>query len=180
MYMKSGPITFQSTCTKCRGKGVMQKQDCPACSGQGTTTTKSEEVVNIPGGVETGQTLRMAGKGHKSEGDGPSGDILLKVKVKAHPVFKREGLNIVSSLYVTVTQAVLGASVEVDTVDGPKTVRLEPGSAAGSVKKLVGLGAPATGSSKRGDHLLRLFIRLPRRLSAKQRELFEALQAENL
>lgn len=180
VYMKSGPITFQSTCTKCKGKGVIQKHDCPACSGQGTTSTKAEEVVNIPRGVETGQTLRMAGKGHRSEGDGPAGDILLKVRVKPHSTFKREGLNITSNVYVTVAQAVLGATVEVDTVEGPKSIRIEPGSAAGSVKTLSGLGASATGSSKRGDHLFRLHIQLPRRLSAKQRQLFEALQAENL
>lgn len=180
VYMKSGPITFQSACTKCKGKGVIQKQDCSACSGQGTTSTKAEEVVNIPKGVETGQTLRMAGKGHRSEGDGPAGDILLKVKVKAHPLFKRDGLNITSNVYVTVAQAVLGATVEVDTVEGPKSIRIEPGSGADSVKALAGLGASATGSSKRGDHLMRLHIQLPRRLSAKQRQLFEALQAENL
>jgi DnaJ-class molecular chaperone len=122
--------------------------------------------VNIPAGIEDGQTIRLRGQGGAGIGGGAAGDVLIEVSVAPHPQFTRKGRDIYSDLAVSVPEAVLGAKVEVPTVTGPVTLTVPPRSNSGQVLRLRGKGVPAAGGAAAGDHYVKLVVTLPREADA--------------
>jgi curved DNA-binding protein len=135
--------------------------------------------VRIPAGVETGQRLRVAGKGGGSPAGGPAGDLFLEIEVEADPVFSREGDNLHVRLEIPYTGACLGTTIDVPTLDGPKRVKVPPGIAAGGKIRLAGFGIPRHGGVK-GDLYATIDVTVPKHLTEKQKELLETLKKAGL
>ncbi|QXE89869.1 DnaJ domain-containing protein [Geomonas subterranea] len=142
--------------------------------------TREELSVKIPAGIETGARLRVAGRGAPGRMGGPAGDLYLSVTVGTDPLFQREGADIVLSHEVRFSRAVLGGQVEVPTMEGAKRIKIPAGIQSGTKVRLKGLGFPVLGSQARGDMYVRIAVRVPEKLSARQRELVEQLAAEEL
>ena len=136
--------------------------------------------MNVPAGVDSGQTLRMAGKGHSSEAGGPAGDLLIKVNVQSHPQFRREKYDVYTTAEIPISKAALGGVVEVDTLEGKTKLTIEPGDDLGVAKRLSGKGISylLPNTSKRGDFYVIFKMTIPTRLTEKQRRLFEELAGE--
>ncbi|MDX2221952.1 MAG: J domain-containing protein [Rhodospirillaceae bacterium] len=122
--------------------------------------------VNIPAGIEDGQTIRLRGQGGAGVGGAPAGDVLIEVAVAPHPQFTRKGRDIYSDLAVSLPEAVLGGKVDVPTVTGPVTLTVPPRSNSGQVLRLRGKGVPAVGGAQAGDHYVKLVVTLPREADA--------------
>ena len=180
VFFQRGPMSIQTVCTKCKGSGSMIKTPCTPCKGSGYSYTEINETVNIPAGVTNGQSLRMANKGHSPEGSGPQGDLLIRVNVAPHPVFKREGNDILSDISIEIPQAVLGGTVEAETAFGTVKVTVEPGTAAGERQKIPGQGVPylPPNHNRKGDHVFTFKVKVPKSLNEKQRKLYQQLAEE--
>jgi curved DNA-binding protein len=143
---------------------------------------KTEKLsVKIPAGISTGKKLRMAGKGEPGLQGGPAGDLFIQIKVLEDPIFKIEGHHLVVEKTITLTQALLGTSVEVPTLDGKSLqVKVPPGTQPLSKLRLKGYGLPQLGGKERGDQLVKLVVDLPRKLTETQKKLVEKLAGEGL
>jgi curved DNA-binding protein len=143
---------------------------------------KTEKLsVKIPAGITTGKKLRMPGKGEPGIQGGPAGDLFIQIKVLEDPVFKIEGHHLVVEKGISITQALVGTSLEVPTLDGKSLqVKVPPGSQPLSKLRLKGYGLPQLGSKERGDQLVKLMVEIPRKLTEKQKKLVEELAGEGL
>jgi len=139
-----------------------------------------EITVKIPAGIESGKKLRLAEKGMPGIGNAPPGDLYLKVNVTEHPIFKREGSDIVVDKEIKLTDALLGTTIEVPTLDGVKYVKVPPGTQSHSRIRLKGFGIPHFQGSGRGDEYVRLIVKYPKNLTEKQKRLIEELKKEGL
>lgn len=139
-----------------------------------------EVIVKIPPGIESGKRLRLSGKGMPGIGNSPPGDLYLRVKVAEHPIFKREGSDIVVEKEIKLTEALLGSTIEVPTLDGVKYVKVPPGTQSHSRIRLKGFGIPHFQGSGRGDEYARLIVKYPKNLTEKQKRLIEELKKEGL
>jgi curved DNA-binding protein len=140
-----------------------------------------EEVsVKVPAGIESGKKLRLAGKGTEGAGGGQAGDLYLKVNVADHPVFKREGSDILVDKEIKISDAVLGTSIEVPTLEGDKQIKVAPGTQSNSRIRLKGFGLPRLQEGGKGDQLVRIIIKYPRNLTERQKKLIEELKKEGL
>jgi len=140
-----------------------------------------EEVsVKIPRGIPTGKKLRLAGKGMPGKNGGPPGDLYLQISVKDHPVFTREGDDLVVEKEVGFSEAVLGTTVEVPTLEGKKRVKVPPGTQSHTKMRLKGLGLPHFQREGRGDELVKVIVRIPKRVSEKSKKMIEELAKEGL
>ena len=177
VFFQRGPMSIQTVCTKCKGTGTVIKSYCTPCNGAGYAYSEQNETVNIPAGVNNGQSLRMANKGHQSEGSGPQGDLLIKIHIASHPVFRRDAQDIHSDMNISVAQAALGSVVEVDTLYGTVKVSVEPGTNFGEQKKITAHGIPylAPNQNKKGDHIVTFKVKIPKHLTEKQKKLYEEL-----
>ena len=119
---------MQTDCTKCNGTGKVIKYPCTTCNGVGTKPKNVVETVNIPKGVDTGQTIRVSGKGHASANDGPGGDLLITISVKPHPVFRRRKFDIYTDVEIPLFTAVLGGTVDIETLYGTVEMKIPPGT----------------------------------------------------
>jgi molecular chaperone DnaJ len=188
-----GLFSISQPCPECGGQGTIIDDPCPTCAGRGVTEETKRYRVNIPAGVHDGSRIRLAGKGEAGFRGGPSGDLYVTTRVAPSPVFKqRPDGNLEVDLPVTVSEAIQGASIEVPTLNGSKTIRIPPGTQHGTVQRLRGEGPPkptstaatktAAGSS-RGDIYYRIRVEVPKELSDEQRDavakLAEALNGEN-
>ncbi|CAG9326618.1 unnamed protein product [Blepharisma stoltei] len=179
VFIQRGPISMSVTCQKCKGAGTIIRDPCQRCNGSGLSYQMKMEVVNIPNGVHNGQHLRMANKGHHSQGEGPPGDLLLKIHVAEHPIFKREGFDVMSEVYISPAQAALGATIDVETLHGKTKVSVDPGTSPGFKKKIPGKGIfHVPPSTNKGDHYVIFKLKVPKTLTTKQRELYQQLAAE--
>jgi curved DNA-binding protein len=140
-----------------------------------------EEVsVKIPKGIPTGKKLRLAGKGMQGRNGGPPGDLYLQISVREHPIFTREGEDLVVEKEVSFSEAVLGTTVEVPTLEGKKRVKVPPGTQSHTKMRLKGLGLPHFQREGRGDELIKVIIRVPKRVSEKSKKLIEELAQEGM
>src|ERR671914_380100 len=170
-----GTVMTSRTCATCQGTGQEIASPCRECRGGGRIPTQQTVSVEVPAGVSDGMDLRIEGGGEDGRGGGPSGDLYLTLAVRPHPVFDRRGQDLVCLLELPMTAAALGAEVEVETLDGPATLKVPPGTRAGSVLRLRGKGLPHVGRRGRGDLLLRVDLDVPLRLARNERELLESL-----
>lgn len=176
----SGQVRFQQgffsiakTCGQCNGAGTIISSPCSACRGHGYVRRTRTINVRIPPGVDTGSRLKLRGEGETGINGGPPGDLYVVINVRPHPFFSREGNDVVCETPISFTQAALGAEIEVPTLDGKVKVTIKPGTQSGAVLRLKGKGVPDVRGYGRGDHLLKIVVETPRKLTPRQRELLE-------
>ena len=177
-----GEFVRAQTCPDCRGRGVLVDHPCTECRGAGRTMEDRELRVDVPAGIHDGQRIRVSGEGHAGALGGRSGDVYVHVNVRPDPRFVREGNDVYSQVDLTIVQAALGASVDVETLDGPVPLELPPGVQPGEVRVLRGKGMPVLQGFGRGDHRVLVNVTVPRRLTDEQRRLladFEAASDEH-
>jgi len=163
------------TCPNCQGRGQLIDKPCHTCSGRGLERKRVNKKVSIPAGVDNSMQIRLPGEGGPGSNGGPSGNLFLMVDVKPHEYFKRRGEDILLDLNINIAQAVLGAEIEVPTVDGQEKLTIPAGTQPGKVFNLRGKGVPRIRQSGRGDERVVVNVDIPKKLSAEQRELFEKL-----
>jgi molecular chaperone DnaJ len=172
--------TFQTvrTCDTCYGTGQVPKDRCGHCAGQGVRKVEEEVTITIPPGVQNGEVIRMATRGEAIP-HGTAGDLYVKLHVERDPRFTREGNNLMSTLRVKLSDALLGAPYTVETLDGTVTINVPAGVKHGEMLRIKGKGVPQ-GRSTRGDLLVRISVELPTKLSRNATKLIEALKKEGI
>ncbi|NNM84101.1 molecular chaperone DnaJ [Candidatus Parcubacteria bacterium] len=173
-----GQFTSVRTCTVCDGTGKIPKEKCPECKGHGTLRKQEEIKIQIPAGIDNGEMIRMQGQGEAIKA-GVAGDLYVKVHVKPHATFRRDGANLVMNLPVKLTDALLGVTVPIETLEGKTLeVKIPPMKRAEELLRVAGKGIPVEGS--RGDLIIRLEVALPHKLSGKAKKTVEDLKSEGL
>jgi len=170
-----GRFTNITTCPQCQGEGRIIGEPCPQCRGKGKEGKRRTISVKIPAGVEDGSQIRLTGEGEAGSRGGRAGNLYVSLAVKPHPYFVRDGDDIHFKLKVNFAQAVLGAEVEVPTLNDKTRLRIPAGSQTGRVFQLKGQGIPHLHRGGRGDLLVTLLLATPKSLSKRQRQLFEEL-----
>lgn len=175
-----GSFTQITTCPACEGAGKVYAKKCRKCGGDGRAKEEVNIKVEIPAGIQDGQTITLPGQGEAGEIGAPGGDLYVNVHVMPHRKFKREGNNITSSEQITISQAVLGDKISVETIDGEINMKIPAGMQSGEVFRIREKGVPQMGRRGRGDHLVKIIVKIPKNLSKDQKELIEKLKRENL
>lgn len=170
-----GTFMTRTTCDKCQGKGKVYKNVCSRCKGKGTVRENKDIEVNIPAGVDTGNQLRIAGKGEAGVNGGPNGDIYLEFVVASHPLFERDGNDVYLDLPITITEAALGVKKEIPTLDSSVKLSIPAGSQSGDKLRIKGKGIADVNSGRKGDIYVVLNVVVPKKLSREQKKLFEKL-----
>ncbi|MCD8218646.1 MAG: molecular chaperone DnaJ [Clostridiales bacterium] len=173
-----GMVQNVQTCPDCRGTGKIIKDKCPDCRGTGYTSSRKKIKVNIPAGIDNGQSVRIRDKGEPGTNGGPRGDLLVEVVVSQHPVFMREDMNIFSTAQISYAQAVLGGEVRISTVDGDVIYDVKPGTQTDTRIRLKGKGVPSLRNKNvRGDQYVTLVVQVPTNLSSEAKEALRAYDA---
>ncbi len=179
-----GQLVRAADCEDCHGDGKVAETPCAECSGSGRRAGIRHFDVEVPAGIADGQRIRIAGAGHAGDPGGHPGDLYVEVRVAEDDRFHRDGEDLVSIVDVAAPAAMLGATVEVETLDGVREVAVPPGSQGGTEVQLRGLGLPRLGDHHRGDHRVVINVVVPGNLSDEQRRLAERLnetiEPENL
>lgn len=170
-----GQVMSTTPCTACSGHGTQITDPCPECAGSGRVRTHKTLKIEIPSGVENGTRIKLPGQGEVGPGGGPAGDLYVEIHEKEHPVLKRSGYDLVTVLRLPMTAAALGTQVHLQTLDGEQEVNIKPGTQAGEVIHLKGLGIGKLNRPGRGDLLINIEVEVPRKLDQQQRELLEEL-----
>ncbi len=170
-----GPFSLSSVCPACHGRGGRIITPCADCHGTGHTLSSRKVNVRIPAGVEDGQRIRLKGKGSPGSNGGPAGDLFVDVHVAARPGFGRRGRHVTTTATVSVTQALLGTQVEVETLDEPVTLKIPAGTQPGTTLRVKGRGVPAAAKHPTGDLLVTVNVEIPKKLNKEQRGLVERL-----
>jgi molecular chaperone DnaJ len=178
LRMTQGFFQISRTCAQCAGTGKVITDPCVTCRGQGKVASETNLSVKIPPGVDTGTRLKLSGEGEPGERGGVPGDLYVVVSVEEHPIFVREDTEVICEVPVNFTQAALGATIEVPTLDGKVRMKIPAGSQSGKVFRLRGKGFPALGGgAQRGDQHVRVTVEVPGTLTKKQREILEQFAA---
>lgn len=172
-----GSFTTVRECTVCDGRGSVPKVTCTKCGGRGVLKSEEEIQIGIPAGIEDGEMIRMTGRGEAARG-GASGDLYVKVHVQKHPTIIRDGMHLKTVLPVKLTDALLGASYAVTTLDGPVTLNVPAGIQSGDLLRIREKGVK--NGNRRGDFLVKITIDTPQKLSRNARKLVEALREEGI
>jgi molecular chaperone DnaJ len=170
-----GQVITSAPCPRCGADGTIIPQPCDECRGEGRVEGPRTIEIDVPAGIDTGQRLRLAGRGPAARRGGPSGDIYVGVRVLPHPRFERSGDDLVHALRLPLTQAVLGAHLSLETIDGAEELTVEAGTQPGTVLRMRGRGVPSLANGRRGDLLVELLVDIPERLSEEEVELFTRL-----
>ncbi len=174
--LQRGFMKFSTSCPSCGGTGRAPGEECPTCHGRGLVQKTELISVRIPGGVDTGSKVRIAGKGNAGGGGGSPGDLFITIEVDPHPFFKRQGANIYVKMPITVTEATLGAKIEVPTMYGKTTIRIPPGTKSSQKFRLKDKGAPRPRRGSRGDQFVEVSIVPPPFDNERIRELMRELE----
>ena len=170
-----GMMQSQSACPKCGGTGKLIHHPCPTCKGKGKVRRRRKIKVDIPAGIDNGQTLSLRGQGSAGTNGGGNGDLLVTVSVKKHDIFEREGTSVLYELPISIVQASLGADVEIPTLDGKEKKTIQPGVQTGDVIRLRGKGIPFLRGGGRGDEFVTVVVKTPTNLNEEQKELLRKL-----
>ena len=165
-----GVFASNGPCRKCGGTGRLIHQPCSDCRGSGAVRKRRTIKVNIPAGIDHGQTISLRGQGGAGKNGGPAGDLLITVVVQPHEIFRRDGVDVFCEAPITFTQAVLGAELEIPTIDGKVKYSIPEGTQTGTVFRLKGKGVPVLNGRGRGDQYVTVVIETPRSLNKEQKE----------
>lgn len=168
-----GNMQSTRTCEVCGGKGNVINDPCKVCRGEGSVRRSKKISVNIPGGIDDGQSLNVRGEGDIGKNGGPAGDLLLTVRVKSHKIFVRQGYDIVCDYPITFVQATLGGEVKVPTVDGNVTYNIPEGTQPGTVFRLKNKGSLKLNSTSRGDQYVKIQVEIPKGINDKQKDILK-------
>lgn len=175
VVQQAGILRVQTSCPSCGGQGTIISDPCTDCRGNGFIARKVTLDVAIPAGVDDGMRVRLTGEGQPSPDGGPAGDCYCHISLRKHKLFEREGDHLILRMPITYTQAVLGAEIEVPTLNGPATLTIPPGAASGEVFKLRGKGMPDPHGRGEGDLYVQTNIEIPKKLEPRQEELLREL-----
>ena len=169
-----GQVQNVTTCPDCGGTGKGIKEKCPECRGTGYIQTKKRFKINIPAGIDNGQAVRLSGAGEPGINGGPRGDLMVEVTVSPHPIFKRQGTSIFSTVPVSFAKMVLGGPIRIKTVDGMVEYEVKPGTPTDTKVRLKGKGVPSVNARNvRGDHYVTLVVEVPTTLTREQKKALE-------
>lgn len=169
-----GTMTSVRTCSICKGEGKIIKEPCTGCRGSGKVRMNKNLQVNVPKGIDNGQSIRISGKGEAGQKGGPSGDLLITIYIQPHKLFTREGNNIYLDVPITFVQAALGGEIAIPTLSGEEKYNVKPGTQTGTVVTLSGKGVPNVRNNRSvGDLVARLKVTVPTQLSDRQKQLLK-------
>ncbi|MFH1714566.1 MAG: molecular chaperone DnaJ [Candidatus Nealsonbacteria bacterium] len=176
-----GSFTRVSTCPECEGEGLKPEKLCNVCKGEGRMKSKERIRVFVPAGVDTNQVIKIEGKGEAGKRGGKPGNLYLRIFVRPHPVFKREGDDLYTLVPISFSQAVLGDEIEILTLEGTGILLKVPqGTESGKVLRVSGKGVPRFSGYGKGSLFVELIIKTPKKISQKQRDLLEKLKEEGI
>jgi molecular chaperone DnaJ len=179
-----GQLVRQAVCDTCGGEGKIAKQPCRECRGRGRKAARKRLTVDVPAGIADEQRIRLSGRGHAGERGGPAGDLYVLVRIREDERFLRDGNDLLTPVDVSAPDAALGTTREIETLDGPEEIRIEPGTQPGTIINLRGRGMPSLRRGERGDHRVVVNVVVPSRLSKDQQDLLrrfrDTLGEENL
>lgn len=168
---RQGFFQMSTPCPSCRGEGQINRHPCPRCRGRRLIQEIRELSVRIPAGIDNGNRLRLRGEGEAGINGGPAGDLYVVITVEEDKVFDRQGQDLILTKEITVVQAILGARIEVPTLDEPIELSIPKGTQSGHVFRLADKGMPYLGHNQRGDLLVEVIVRIPSKVSDEQAEL---------
>lgn len=172
-----GSFTTVRECNTCHGRGKVPKEKCGHCAGLGVAKTQSEIKVTVPAGIDNGEMIRLTGQGEASP-QGVPGDLYIKIHVASDPKIKRDGINLVTTLPIKMTDAALGGTYKVSTLDGEVDIKVPGGVRHNEMLRLKEKGVPS--NSRRGDFMVKINIEIPNKLSRKAKKLLEELREEGI
>jgi len=170
-----GNMQVQTVCDNCQGEGKTYAQKCTVCRGQGAVTDTVSLNVKIPAGIDNGESIRLSGQGEAGEKGAPAGDLFLRVRVLNDARFERDGYDIRTNADISFTTAVLGGKIDVETINGPMSLKIPDGTQSGTIFKLRGKGITRLRASGQGDHFVRVSVKTPKSVNRRQKELLKEL-----
>lgn len=173
-----GNIQMRVACSICRGEGKSYEKPCKECSGQGSKNTRAQIVLNIPAGIDDGETIRMSGEGQAGIRGGGAGDLYVRIRVRPSKMFMRQGYDIVSKATISFPLAALGGKLPTETIDGPADLEIPAGTQSGAIVSIKGAGITRLHGRGKGDHLVHVTVETPKKLSRKAKQLMEELKSE--
>ena len=173
-----GAFTAVTECGNCKGRGKIPEKKCSACRGEGVFPKKDEATIKIPAGIEDGQMIKLSGEG-EAVANGINGDLYVKIHAQLHQIFTREGANLAMNLDIRLSDALLGAEKEIKTLDGVIKLKIPAGIDSGEILRVRGKGIPRERGG-RGDLLIKILIKTPKRLSASAKKAIEDLRKEGI
>ena len=176
VQQRTGGFAFSSTaaCTRCRGTGKLIHSPCKSCGGSGSVKKSKRITVTIPAGIDDGQAVSLRGQGNAGKNGGPAGDLIVGVRVKPHPQFRRDGTTVLYEQPVSFFQAAMGAELEIPTIDGKVKYTLPAGTQTGTTFRLRGKGIPELRGRGRGDQYVTIRVQVPTSMNAEQKEALRA------
>ena len=168
-----GLFALSQPCPRCRGNGVIVEKPCPTCRGIGHERVTRRYAVKIPAGAKDGTRVRLKGKGEPGTNGGPAGDLFVVVTVEASPLYERRDADLVLDVPITYPEAVLGATVEIPTPEGPVNLKIPAGTESGKLLRVKGRGAPKLKGGGKGDLLARVKVTVPSKLTKAEKEALE-------
>lgn len=168
-----GQFVNVKTCDVCRGEGKVIADPCTTCQGKGKVKNSVKLKINVPAGIDDGQTISLRGEGEPGLKGGPSGDLYISIRVRTHSIFQRQGTDVVIEMPITFVQGALGTELEVPTLDGKVKYTIPEGTQTGSVFRLKGKGIPFIRGNGRGDQYIKVNIEVPKKLNEKQKAILK-------
>ena len=171
-----GQVQQVSTCPDCRGEGTIIDEPCPACKGRGRVNRTRSVTVNIPAGIDDGQSISLAGQGEPGKRGGPTGDLFVVIHVKPHKLFTRKGYDLFQDVTISFATAALGGKIKVPTLEGEAEYDVAPGTQPNTTVKLAAKGVQRLRQNSKGDMFVRLVVEVPKRLNDHQKKLLEEFE----
>lgn len=175
-----GAVQSVGVCPTCEGDGSVIEDPCKKCHGDGRIEQTENITVKIPAGIDTGQRIKLSGKGEAGRRGTPSGDLYLDISIATDPQFTRDGADVHGQVTIPMTTAALGGTVAVETLDGPVTLKIPAGTTSGKIFQIKGKGIAQLRSRGRGNHLVTVTIEIPKTLSTKAKKLLKELADEGV
>lgn len=171
--MRQGFFAVQQTCPKCRGTGKEIKNPCPDCRGEGRKVSKVKVNVKIPAGVDDGNRMRVPGRGEAGLNGAPSGDLYVFIRIKKHPLFTRDGLDLHVDVPISFATAALGGKIEVPTLTGKITLSIKEGTQTGTSLRATGRGFTSINGGRTGNLICHIIVETPVNLTEDQKKLLQ-------